>query len=311
MSQVLISAELADLLDVDLLAGHDITWLAPGAPVPAGNFAAVIPSIPRTIGPAELDRLPKLQVVANFTMGVDNLDLAALGKRRVIVTNSPDVLTEATADLAWTLILAACRRVKEGQEFVRTGDWSGFHPTLLLGRELRGATLGIIGAGRIGQAVGRRALGFGMSILYTARSQKGDFEDEVGARRSSLGDLLAESAVVSIHIPLSPDTTGLIDLDALRSMRPGGVLVNTARGGIVDESALLAVLDDGHLFAAGLDVFVGEPEVNPSLIAHPRVICLPHLGSATRHARVAMANLAARNVAAVLAGEEPITPVHR
>ena len=311
MSQVLISAELRDLLDVDLLAGHDITWLTPGEPIPSGNFAAVIPSIPRTIGTAELERLPELKIVANFTVGVDNLDLDALAKRRVVVTNTPNVLTEATADLTWTLILAACRRVKEGQHLVETGAWSGFRPTLLLGVELRRATLGIVGAGRIGQAVGRRATGFGMSILYTSRSPKGNFEEETGARRSTLEALLAGSDVVSIHTPLTGDTTGLLDAVALRSMRPGSVLVNTARGGIVDETALLAVLDDGHLFAAGLDVFDGEPRVDPALIAHPRVVCLPHLGSATGHARAAMANLAARNVTAVLAGAQPITPVAR
>jgi glyoxylate reductase len=236
--------------------------------------------------------------------------VAAIRDRGVVVTNTPDVLTNATADLTWTLILAAARRVKEGQRLIEEG-WPGWHPMQLLGVELDGATLGILGAGRIGQAVARRAIGFGMSILYMDQAPQTQFEADTGARLVELDELLALSDVVSVHVPLTDETRGLFDAGRLHRMKPGSILVNTARGGIVDEDALVEALDNGPLFAAGLDVFEGEPSVRPAVVAHPRVVCLPHLGSATRHTRSAMANLAARNVRAVLAGDRPLTPVTR
>jgi glyoxylate reductase len=308
MAKILVAAEIQDLLDRSILKSHTVEWMDPQQPVPSGDFDAVIPIILRPFGRPELDGLPNLKIVANYGVGYDNLDVTAIRDRGVVVTNTPDVLTNATADLTWTLILAAARRVKEGQHLIEEG-WPGWHPMQLLGVELHGATLGILGAGRIGQAVARRALGFGMSILYMDQSPQIQFEAETGATLVELDDLLARSDVVSVHVPLTEETRGLFDAKRLRSMKPGSILVNTARGGVVDEDALVAALDEGPLFAAGLDVFEGEPNVRPALVAHPRAVCLPHLGSATRHTRAAMANLAARNVQAVLRGDPPITPV--
>lgn len=308
MTTILISAELRDLLDSAILAEHAVEWMEPGTATPTGDHEAIIPLLSRQIGERELDGLPNLKIVANCAVGFDNLDLDAIRRRAIIATNTPDVLTNATADLTWTLILAAARRVKEGQHLIQHG-WSGWHPTLLLGLELHGATLGIIGAGRIGRAVAKRGVAFGMSVLYADTARQPDFEAENGARHVTLEELLRGSDVVSVHVPLTEQTKGLLDPDRLRTMKQGSVLVNTARGGIVDEDALVQALENGPLFAAGLDVFEGEPTVRPALVEHPRVVCLPHLGSATAHTRRAMANLAARNVREVLAGKPPVTPV--
>jgi glyoxylate reductase len=308
---ILIAEELKDLLELHVLTGHDVEWIAAGEPTPSGSFRALIPLLSRKIGAAELDGLPKLAIVANCAVGFDNIDLAAAATRGVFVTNTPHVLTESTADLTWTLILAAARRTKEGQRLLEEGEWGGWDPTQLLGLELHGRTVGIIGAGQIGQAVGRRAVGFGMRILYMDEFPRPEFESETRAQRVELHTLLSQADVVTIHVPLTTATEGMIGRAQLLQMKQEAVLVNTARGGIVDESALLEALDGGGLMAAGLDVFVGEPAVNPVLVRHPRVTCLPHLGSATWDTRRAMANLAAQNVQAVLAGEPPLTPVSR
>lgn len=310
-AEILIAEELKDLLDLHILTGHDVEWIAAGEPTPSASFRAIIPLLSRTIGAAELDGLPDLVIVANCAVGFDNIDLAAAAMRGVVVTNTPHVLTESTADLTWTLILAAARRVKEGQRLLEEGKWTGWDPMQLLGLELHGRTLGIIGAGQIGRAVGRRALGFGMRILYMDEFSRPEFETETQAQRVDLDTLLSQADVVTIHVPLTPATKGMIGRAQLRLMKQQAVLVNTARGGIVDESALLEALDRGSLMAAGLDVFVGEPAVNPALVRHPWVTTLPHLGSATWDTRRGMANLAARNVQAVLAGDPPLTPVSR
>ena len=308
-SDVLISEELRELLDLDVLDGLTVEWLREGQPVPAGSFRALIATLTRTIGADDLARIEGLEIVANGVVGVDNIDLEAARARSIIVTNTPDVLTEATADLTWALMLAATRRLKEAQELMRKGAWKGWHPGLLLGMELTERTLGIVGAGRIGQAVGRRAAPFGLRVVYCNPSPKPDFETATQARRVSLDDLLAMSDIVSLHAPLTKETRGLIDESRLRQMKMGATLINTARGGMVDEEAVLDSLDEGRLRAVGLDVFEGEPDVNRALVRHPQVVCLPHLGSATWETRTAMANLAAFNVAQVLAGRPAITPV--
>jgi glyoxylate reductase len=310
MTTILVSAELRDLLDSAILRDHAVAWMEPGTATPTGDHEAIIPLLSRQIGETELEGLPNLRIVANCAVGFDNLDLDAIGRRGIIATNTPDVLTNATADLTWTLILAAARRVKEGQHLVEHG-WPGWHPTQLLGVELNGATLGIIGAGRIGRAVAKRGVAFGMSVCYADTAPQPDLERETDARHVTLEELLRVSDVVSVHVPLTEETKGLLDADRLAAMKQGSVLVNTARGGIVDEDALLHALENGPLFAAGLDVFDGEPHIRPALVAHPRVVCLPHLGSATAHTRRAMANLAARNVRDVLVGKPPLTPVNR
>jgi len=310
MAQILIAEEIRDLIEPDLLAEHSVEWMGRGRKTPSGGYEALVPLLDRTIGPSELAGLPQLKVVANCAVGVDNLDLDAIRGRGVIATHTPNVLTDATADLAWTLILGVARRVKEGQALLEEG-WSGWHPTQLLGVELSGRTLGIVGAGRIGQAVGRRALGFGMRIGYCSRTPKPEFERETGAVMMELDQLLVQSDVVSIHTPLGESTKHLIDEKRIGLMKKRAILVNTARGGVVDESALIRALDRGLLFGAGLDVFEGEPDVRREILAHPSILSLPHLGSATERTRRAMAGLAIENVSAVLRGDPPPTPVGR
>src|SRR5439155_1306068 len=203
-------------------------------------------------------------------VGHDNVDVVAAEMRRVTVTNTPAVLTDATADLAWALILACARHVVPGAQLVQSASWTGWHPELLLGIELRGRTLGLFGAGRIGQAVGRRAVPFGMRILYTARNPRPDFERESGAVRVEFSRLLKESDVLSLHVPSVPETKGIIDADTLRQMKPGAILINTARGDLVREEALAQALEEGRLGGAGLDVYLDEPAVHARLRAAPR-----------------------------------------
>jgi glyoxylate reductase len=261
-----------------------------------------------------LDRAPRLRVVANVAVGVDNVDLAACRARGVVVTNTPGVLTEATADLAFGLLLAASRRIAEGDRLVRAGKWTGWTPTFLLGARVHGSTLGIVGLGRIGQAMARRARGFGMHVLYTQRTRlDANMERALGARYVALDDLLAASDAVSLHCPLTPETRHLVNAARLARMKPGSVLVNTARGACVDEAALAAALalPEGarRIAAAGLDVFEDEPRVHPALLALENVVLAPHIASADRPTREAMARLAADNAVAVLSGEPPPSPV--
>jgi glyoxylate reductase len=266
-----------------------------------------LPSDP--IDAALIASAPELRAIANYAVGYDNIDLDAAQARGIAVGNTPDVLTDATADLAWALILACARRVVEGTELIKSGAWTGWHPELLLGTELRGRTLGLLGAGRIGQAVGRRAVAFGMRILYAARNARPEFEQATGAMRVEQSRLFRESDVLSLHVPSAPATRGLISAETLRLMKPGAILINTARGDLVREEALAAALEDGRLGAAGLDVYLDEPAVHPRLRAAPRTVLLPHIGSATRETRRQMAAIAVANVQAVLRGDPPLTPV--
>jgi glyoxylate reductase len=306
---VLIADELRVLLDPDPLPGFRVEWIPAAVPTPEGPYVGIVPLLSRRIGPAELERLPRLRVVANCAVGLDNVDLAACAARSVVVTNTPDVLTNATADLTWALLLAVTRRLREGVRLVEEGRWTGWDPRLLLGLELAGATLGIVGAGRIGRAVGRRAPPFGLRVCYADSAVRRDFELETGALRLPLDDLLARSDIVTLHVPSTAPTRGLIGERALGLMKPGAFLLNTARGDLVDEDALIAALDAGRLGGVGLDVFRREPEVPPALVRHPRSVVLPHLGSATERTRRGMAGLAVRNARAVLAGEPALTPV--
>ena len=306
---VLLAAELESLLDAGQLAGLDVTWLPHDAPTPRGDWVALVPLLSRWVGGTELKNLPALRIVANVAVGYNNVDLVAAELRRVIVTNTPDVLTEATADLTWALILACARRLPAGMDLVRSGQWTGWHPTQLLGMELRGRTLGLLGAGRIGQAVARRAAAFGMRLMYSTRTPKPELETATGAVRVELGALFRESDVLSLHVPAVPELKGIVSAETLARMKPGAILVNTSRGDLVREEALAAALESGRLGAAGLDVYADEPAITPRLLAAPRAILLPHIGSATLETRRAMAGLALANVQAVLAGKPALTPV--
>jgi glyoxylate reductase len=252
---------------------------------------------------------PELRVVANFAVGYDNVDLSACAKRGVVVTNTPDVLTNATAELALTLTLAAARRLSEAERQLRAGKWRGWDPAAHLGPELAGSMVGVVGMGRIGSRYAELVGGFGAELLYASPSAKPEAERRLGAVRAELRDLLPRADVVSLHVPATPQTHHLIDADALALMRPGAVLVNTARGALVDSLALAAALRAGRLGAAGLDVYEGEPAVPAELLEAPRTVLAPHIGSATVKARNAMARTVAANVIAVLEGREPPNPV--
>jgi glyoxylate reductase len=250
-----------------------------------------------------------LRVVANFAVGYDNVDLAACADRGVLVTNTPDVLTEATAELALALTLAAARRMSDAERDLRAGRWGGLEPGAYLGLELRGATVGVVGLGRIGGRYAELVRAIGAEIAYMARSPKPDAERELGARRVELRELLEASDVVSLHAPWTPETHHLIGAAELELIGSEGVLVNTARGSLVETEALAEALERGTLGAAGLDVYESEPDVPGSLLAAPRCVLLPHIGSATRKARDAMARLVAENVIAALEGEKLPNPV--
>ena len=255
-----------------------------------------------------LDAAPRLRVVANYAVGYDNVDVDAATARGVVVTTTPDVLTEATADLTWTLILAVARRVLEGDALVRSGGWTTFGPTMLLGAPVAGRTIGIVGMGAIGTAVARRANGFGMTVLCTSRHPHPGAEAEVGAERVGLDELLTRSDIVTLHAPLTDESRHLIDAAALARMKPTAILVNAGRGPLVDESALVAALAGGTIAAAGLDVYEREPTLTPGLAELSNVVLLPHIGSATTEARGAMVRLCCDNIIAVLAGEPALTP---
>ena len=308
---VLIAAELRGLLEPDQIEGLEVTWLPADQAIAKGDWVAIVPLLSRWVGGTQLKYVPKLRIVANCAVGYDNVDLVAAEMRRVIVTNTPDVLTDATADLTWALILACARRLVEGIDLVRSGHWTGWHPEQLLGVELRGRTLGLFGAGRIGQAVGRRAVPFGLRVIYAARTAKPEFERDTGAARVEWPRLLAESDILSLHAPSTPETKGIVNQGTLGQMKRGAILVNTARGDLIREEALAIALEEGRLGAAGLDVYAEEPAIHPRLRAAPRTVLLPHIGSATHDTRRKMAAIAVANVQAVLRGEPPLTPVYR
>lgn len=251
---------------------------------------------------------PRCKVFATCAVGFDNIDIAAAHQLGIVITNTPDVLTETTADLAWALMLAAARRVCEGDRVVRSGQWRGWGMLDFLGTDIYGKTLGIIGAGRIGSAVARRAAGFNMRVVYTSRTEKADLK-KLSATCVPLDTLLQESDFVSIHVALTDATRRLIDERAFSKMKRGAILINTARGPIVDEPAMISALTSGRLAAAGLDVYAEEPNVPPELLRLGNVVLLPHIGSASVTTRVKMACLAAENVVAVLKGRQPLTPV--
>ena len=253
-----------------------------------------------------LARCPGLKVVSNYAVGYDNIDVEAATRRGVLVTNTPDVLTNATADIAFTLILASARRVVEANEFLRSGDWVTWHPDLLLGQAVSEAVLGIVGMGKIGRAVAKRAAGFSMKILFFNRSPRPDMEKELGARQVPLDELLRESDFVSLHCPLSAETKGLIGERELRMMKKSAILINTSRGPVVDQKALYRACSEQWIWGAGLDVFEKEPvPLDEPLLSLKNVTTIPHLGSATIRAREGMARKAAENLLAALEGRKP------
>lgn len=254
---------------------------------------------------AQLPPQSPLKIIANYAVGYDNIDLEAAQQRGIWVTNTPDVLTEATAELTLALLLNLSRRILEGDRMIRAGHWSGWEPTQLLGRGLQGKRLGLVGAGRIGQAFAHMAHRLGMSILYTSRQAKPNFEAQTQAQQVSLNTLCAQADVISIHLSGGYETHHFIHAEHFALMKPSAYLINTGRGNVIDEAALIQTLQAGLLAGAGLDVFEREPAVPEALKNSPNVVLTPHIGSATHEARLAMARLCWQNVEAALAGHRP------
>jgi len=291
---------------LDPLAGHEVVQHGDGiAGLDLTEAEAIVCLLTDRIDASVLAAAPRLRVVGNVAVGYDNVDVAAATERRVAVCNTPGVLDETTADLAFLLVLTASRLASEAERDLRAGRWSGWGIGQYLGHDVHGATLGVVGYGRIGQAVARRAAGFGMRVLHHARHDTGE-----PGYVPDLDVLVAEADVVTLHVPLTDETRHLIDARRLALMKPTAVLVNTARGPVVDEEALAAALETGTIFAAGLDVYEREPEVHPRLLAAPRAVLLPHIGSASVATRTRMARVAADGVRAVLAGERPANVVN-
>ncbi len=271
---------------------------------------ALVSMLTDTVDDALLEAAPHLKVVANYAAGTNNIDLAACARRGILVTNTPGVLSVATAELTLALILDVCRGLTRGEAALRAGEFPGWGPLYRLGQGLQGLTLGLVGFGSIGQELARMVFPLGLRVVYTQRHRlEARREAALGAEYRSLEELVAESDIVSLHCPLNPSTHHLFDAQRMAKMKPGSVLINTARGPVIDEGALVQALQVGPLVAAGLDVYEKEPKVHPGLLSLPNVVLLPHLGSATVQAREAMAGLVAQNVAAVFAGQTPPTLV--
>jgi glyoxylate reductase len=313
MSQNVFITRRVPQVGINLLqdAGFNVTVYPSDLPIErkvwleqlrTGNYQALLTTVSDQVNDELLDAAPDLKIVANFAVGYDNIDVPACSRRKVLVSNTPGVLSEATADQAFALILAVARRVVEGHTMVANNEWLGWAPTQLLGQDLMNRTLGIIGMGRIGQEVAKRALGFDMKVIYFNRSRHLEAEEKLGARYVDLPTLLKESDVISIHCPYSKETHHLIGENELKQMKPNAILVNTARGPIVHEAALVKALQEKQIWGAGLDVFEFEPKVTDELKTMPNVTLAPHLGSATEGTRNAMITLAAEAIIAVLNG---------
>lgn len=252
-----------------------------------------------------MDSASELKVVSNYAVGYNNIDMAEATRRGIAITNTPDVLTNATADLAWTLLFSAARRVVEADTYTRHGNFKAWAPKLFLGQEITGKTLGIIGAGRIGRAFGKKAMAFDMKILYHNRTRDENFEKECGARWVEKEELLRNSDFVSLHCPLTPETKHLIGEKELRLMKSTSILINTSRGPVVDEIALANALEEKRIWGAGLDVYENEPYIEEKLLKLSNVVLLPHIGSATIETRKKMSIMAAENIIAILNGNIP------
>ena len=268
---------------------------------------AILTTVGERMDAATMDAAgPQLKIIANMAVGYDNISLAEAAKRNILVTNTPGVLTEATADLAWTLILGAARRAGEAERVLRAGQWKGWGPLQFLGVDLYKKNLGLFGLGRIGQAVARRGRGFDMTVLYhDVNRLSASAEEALNARWVEKDELIAEADILSLHCPLTPETRHAFTLAEFRKMKPSVVIVNSARGPVIKEDDLCQALDEGLVFAAGLDVFEEEPVINPRLFDHERAFLLPHIGSATIETRETMARMAAENIDAALSGDTP------
>ena len=273
------------------------------------NCEAIISLLTEKIDKEVIDQMTSCRIIANYAVGYNNIDINYAKKKKIIVTNTPNVLTESTADLTLALILGCARRFVEGEKLLRSGNYKGWKPKLLLGTELKNKIVGVIGAGRIGTAVAIRAKSFGTNIIYFDSKRNLALEKATNAKKVSLKYLLMNSDIVSIHLPLNEKTLHFLNWKRLKLMKSNSILINTSRGEIIHETDLIRILRDNKSFTVGLDVFENEPNINPELLQYPNVLVLPHLGSATREARDGMAELAAKNVIKVLQGKPPLSSV--
>ena len=302
-------AEARTILDANF---HTDYWTQPGG-IPRGELLkrvadceALVCVITERVDQELLASAPKLRIAATVSVGYDHIDLAACTRRQVVVTNTPGVLDDTTADLAWALLMAVARRVVEGDRWVRSGEWHGWDLDQLVGGDVHGKTLGIVGFGRIGRRLARRALGFDMPVLYMSRGRApAEVEKELRAEFADMERLLGESDFVSLHVPLLPETRHLISKASFRKMRRTAYLINTTRGPVVDEAALVEALASGQIAGAALDVYEHEPKVHPGLLPLKNVVLAPHIGSASVETRTKMAVMAAENAAAFFAGRRP------
>jgi glyoxylate reductase len=314
MSKILVTRKLPSSVLSKLEAVGTIDLYSGEGAMPADELVAriadadaVVSMLTERIDRRVVDRATRLKIVANVAVGYNNIDVPYVRSRGVVVTNTPDVLTQSVADFTWALILAITRRLSEGERVLRRGDWKGWAFDFMLGSELRGKQIGLVGLGRIARAVAAKAPAFGVRVAYSSRSE--DAGKSAGFERMSLDRLLNTSDVVSLHVPLNDDTRHLIDKRALARMKRSAYLVNTSRGPVIDEAALAWALKEHLIAGAALDVYEHEPAVHPDLLKLENVLLVPHLGSGTTETRLAMANLAVDNVVAVLAGHPPLTPV--
>lgn len=313
MGSVLLTRRIPSSVLTLLQAEHAVDLHSGDAAIPRDELLrrvadkdALICVLTDRIDAAVMDAAPTLKVIANIAVGYENIDVPAARQRGILVTNTPDVLTEAVAEFTWGLILGSARRIAEGDRLVRADAWKGWALDFMPGMELRGKQLGIIGRGRIGRAVAAKAPAFGMRAVFSRREGRPDLGD---SSQVSLDELLVTSDVVSLHAPSTPETRHLINKRTLARMKRSAILVNTARGSLVDEEALAWALGERLIAGAALDVYEREPGIHPALRDHENALLAPHLGSATRETRTAMTELAVRNVLAVLGGAEPLTPV--
>lgn len=311
--KILVTARLSDDVVSLIEQNHEVEMNRENRPMERGALLAgivgkqgVLCSISDRVDEEFLALAPDLKIIANFGVGFDHIDIAAASRRGILVTNTPGVLTDATADIAFALILAVSRRVVEGDRMTREGGFRFWAPFHFLGRQVSGKTLGIVGMGRIGEAVARRAAGFDMKIVYHGRNRLDPADEQrLRARYLPLHELLREADFVSLHVPLTTETRHLIGSEELRLMKPSAVLINTSRGPVVNEAALVEALQEGRIGGAGLDVYENEPELAAGLSGLENVVLLPHVGSATIETRMKMALMAVRNLLVGLRGEQP------
>jgi glyoxylate reductase len=318
--KVFITRKIPDMVFEKIQANFEVTmWEKEEVPIPRAELEKRVTNIDglyclltEQIDRDLIEKAPNLKIISNMAVGYNNIDVDAASEKGIMVTNTPGVLTETTADLTFALLMATARRIVESEKYLRDGNWKTWSPLLLTGQDIHGATLGIIGLGRIGESVARRAKGFDMNILYHSRSRKPEAEKELGITYTSLETLLKESDFVCVLTPFTPETKNLIGKEELALMKKTSILINTARGGIVNEEALYDTLKSGGIWAAGLDVFAEEPvPLNHPLLTLPNVVVLPHIGSASLKTRIKMADVAAENLIAALEGRIPRNLVNK